>query len=177
MHDWFEVIWKSNVEDTRKLALETCMCVSWVCLACLKVLRVIVLSETNVECTWHVKVFIYIGNSQVRLPKGNAKSPQGGPKGCRDTALAVSIDEAKGQIISPPMPRRWWGVDGHLAWWMLNAVIKLHTQTTACSMVRRWTYWRHLCPSMVPATAAMHAVLIKGWMRNLLHVLTWPYMV
>ena len=38
-----------SVQDVRKLALETCICVSSWCLACLDVLRVIVLGEADVE--------------------------------------------------------------------------------------------------------------------------------
>ena len=42
----------------------------------------------------HAKLF-FIGKEKVLIPKGPKSFPQQVPKGCRDTALAVSIDELK----------------------------------------------------------------------------------
>ena len=61
------------------------------CLALLDVLHVFVLGDTDVEVPLHFKVYFYVENVRVRLPKGPARGSQGGPKGCRDTALAVPI--------------------------------------------------------------------------------------
>ena len=65
-----------NVQDVRKLTLETCMCVSWWCLACLDVLLAIILCKTDVEFTWTVNVHIYVGNVRVRISKGPTKGPR-----------------------------------------------------------------------------------------------------
>lgn len=48
-----------NVQDVQNLALVTCMCEHWVCIACLNVLHVVFLDETNVGGIWEDKVYIY----------------------------------------------------------------------------------------------------------------------
>ena len=64
-----------RTSKTRKLALETSVCVSWCFLAGLDVFRVIVLGETDMEGIQYFKVHYYIGNVWVRLPKGLKKRP------------------------------------------------------------------------------------------------------
>lgn len=79
------------VQEVRKIALETYMCVSWVSVAYIKVLRVIVLGENDVEVYLNFKVYIYIWNTRVRLLKDPVRVPQEGTKACWDITLAVSI--------------------------------------------------------------------------------------
>ena len=67
-------------------------CVSWVCHVCLEVFHVFILGENCLESLQHVKVYIHVGNARVQILKGHAKGPQEGPKGCRDTTFATSID-------------------------------------------------------------------------------------
>ena len=57
-----------------------------------------ILGETLMEGLKHLKVHIHIGNVGERLPKVPARVRQEGPKGCRDTTLAVSIDEQNGAL-------------------------------------------------------------------------------
>ena len=84
---------------------------------------VFVLGETYMEGLKHVKVYIYIGKVRVWLPKDPTRSPHGGPKGCRDTALVVLIDGDKGHLVSSLTPRRWGGVARNLAWWRLECQV------------------------------------------------------
>lgn len=60
---------------------------------CLEMFYAFILSETCMEGLQHVKVFICVGKVWVRLPKAPERIPQGGPKGCRHTALIVPINE------------------------------------------------------------------------------------
>lgn len=88
---------------------------SRVCLAYLDVFYVCLLGEIDQKGPVHVKVYIYIGNFYVRLPKGPPRVPQGGHICFQDTTSAVSIDEAKGWLISPSTERRRGGVYENLS--------------------------------------------------------------
>ena len=50
------------------------------------------LGGNDVEGPLIVNINVYIGNSQVRIPKVPARDPKKVPIGYQDTALAVSID-------------------------------------------------------------------------------------
>ena len=120
-----------NIQDVQKLDLETCMCVSWVCLTCLKVLcNCFAWNWCGVSLT--LSCIFTLKTSRYDSPR----APQEALKEDSKAIETLPIDGAKGYII-PQTPRWWWGIDGNLAWWSLKAIVKPQTQTTVCCTIRR----------------------------------------
>ena len=130
-----------NVQDVRKLAHETWMCVS--CYQeCLDVLNVIVLGKTYVQGTWFFYIHIIIGNVFPKAPQETLKKD---PKVAKTVPC---IDWFKKRHVCWLTPHIWVGIDEQLSWRSLSHMKASYPNHRSHKCSVDWPTWRRLCPSI-----------------------------